>query len=185
MAFKHGAYYSEQATSIISPASIDAGMPVVFGTAPVHLANEVNVNKPILCNSYEEAVTALGYSEDWEKYTLCEVMYSQFSLFGYSPIVFVNVLDPAKHKESTSDETIIVTDGKASISEPVILSTLKVKKASAGEELILDTDYTATYDDNTTATITDYLYSPTTASLSTICGKILRGMPKSDKSSSS
>lgn len=148
MAFKHGAYYSEQATSIISPVPIDAGMPVVFGTAPVHLASEINVNKPILCNSYEEAVTALGYSEDWKKYTLCEVMYSQFSLFGYSPIIFINVLDPTKHKESTSDETIVVTDGKASINEPVILSTLKVKKASAGENLVLDVDYTATYDDN-------------------------------------
>ena len=131
MAFKHGAYYSEQATSIISPVATEAGMPVVFGTAPVHLVSKINVNKPILCNSYEEAVTALGYSEDWKKYTLCEVMYSQFSLFGYSPIVFVNVLDPTKHKEAKTDESIVVTDGKASINEPVILSTLKVKKASA------------------------------------------------------
>mgnify|MGYP001205079628 CR=1 FL=1 len=99
MAYKHGVYTSEVPTSIVPAVNSTAGLPVVFGTAPIHLAsNRAEVNKPILCYTYAEAVAAMGYSEDWEKYTLCETIYSQYSLYAVSPTVFVNVLDPKKHK---------------------------------------------------------------------------------------
>ena len=76
MAYKHGVYTSEVPTSIVPAVNSTAGLPVVFGTAPIHLAsNRAEVNKPILCYTYAEAVAAMGYSEDWEKYTLCETIY--------------------------------------------------------------------------------------------------------------
>ena len=98
MAFTHGVYTNEVPTSIISPVNSSAGLPVVVGTAPVHLTDINNVNQPKLINSYAEAVNLFGYSEDWEKYTLCEFIYSQFALYGMGPCVLINVLDPSKHK---------------------------------------------------------------------------------------
>ena len=76
MAYFHGVRCSEVPTSITTPVNATAGLPVVFGTAPVHLTDEPEkyVNNPVICNSWDEAVNALGYSEDWDKYTLCEAM---------------------------------------------------------------------------------------------------------------
>ena len=51
-----------------------------------------------------------------------------------TPVVFVNVLDPAKtaHKEAVTDSEVTLTDGVGTIAEAVYLPTLVVKKTSAG-----------------------------------------------------
>lgn len=121
MAFRHGVYTGENATSMIAPVTADASLPVVFGTAPINLTEDKAVNEPILCFNYAEAVQKLGFSDDFENYTLCESMYSQFSLFGVAPVVFVNVLDPTKHKKEEEGKEIIFIDGKATIKEEGIL----------------------------------------------------------------
>ncbi len=55
MAYKHGVYVSEMPTSIIPPVNTSAGLPVVFGTAPIHLASDpADANKPVLCYTYAE-----------------------------------------------------------------------------------------------------------------------------------
>ncbi|WP_432647874.1 phage tail sheath family protein [Mitsuokella sp.] len=157
MAYFHGVKASEIATSIITPVSTTAGLPVVFGTAPVHLTSDPKayVNKPVICYSWDEAVAALGYSGDWDKYTLSEVMYSQFKLYGISPVVFVNVLDPTKHKKSQKDSTgRAVNDHQIIVDDDVLLSTLVVKKSSASEAAVLGTDYTAAYNDDGKLVIT-------------------------------
>ena len=137
MAYRHGVYCSEVPTSIIPPVNTEAGLPVIFGTAPVHLASDrADANKPVLCYSYAEAVEAMGYSGDWDKYTLCEAIYSQFALYNRAPIVLVNVLDPATHKTAVSASEVAVTSKVATVSEPVLLDTLKVKKAAAGQALV-------------------------------------------------
>ena len=70
MAYKHGVYTSEQATSLVPMTQTDSGLIVAVGTAPVHLATApVESNTPVLCYTYSEAVAALGYSDDFEKYT--------------------------------------------------------------------------------------------------------------------
>ena len=150
MAFFHGVRVKEVPTSILTPASTTAGLPVVFGTAPVHLTNDPakNVNRPVICYSWDEAVAALGYSDDWDAYTLSEVMYSQFKLYGVQPIIFVNVLDPKKHKAEVRDTTgHTVTEGRVILSDAVLLDTLRVKNAEAAEPAAHLTDYTAAYDD--------------------------------------
>ena len=82
MAYRHGVYTSELPTSIVPAVNTTAGLPVIFGTAPLHLAESpADANRPMLCYSYDEAVKAFGYSKDWEKYTLCEAVYSQFALY--------------------------------------------------------------------------------------------------------
>lgn len=156
MAYYHGVKASEVATSVITPVSTTAGLPVVFGTAPVHLtsAPTAYVNKPVICYSYSEAVAALGYSTDWKKYTLCEAIYSQFQLYAVSPIVFVNVLDPAKHKQSIADSEVTVASKTATIDAAVLLDTLKVASTAGGEAANLGTDYTAAYNDDGQVVIT-------------------------------
>lgn len=149
MAYKHGVYTSEAPTSIIPAVNSMAGLPVIFGTAPLHLATDrVPANRPILCYSYAEAVASMGFSKDWKKYTLCEAIYSQFALYNIAPVVLVNVLDPAKHKQNVADSELTLTDKKCEIAEPVLLETLKVKKASAGQALTEGVDYEAAYNDD-------------------------------------
>ena len=38
MAYKHGVYVNEIATSLVPPVNVEGCLPVFFGTAPVHLA---------------------------------------------------------------------------------------------------------------------------------------------------
>jgi len=150
MAYFHGARASEVDTSLLATVSTTAGLPVVFGTAPVHLTSDPTkyVNKPIICYSWNEAVSALGYSGDWDKYTLCEAMFSEFKLYGVKPIVFVNVLDPAKHKTVVTAEEKAVSSKTVTLLEAVLLSTLAVKATAEGTPAVLNTDYTAAYDDD-------------------------------------
>ncbi len=148
MAYYHGPKASEIDTAIVTPAQSTAGLPVVFGTAPVHLTSNPYecVNKPIICYSYAEAVEQLGYSPDWRNFTLCEVLYSQFMLYAVAPIVFINVLDPKKHKKSATT-TVTLTNGKGTVVANVLLDTLKVKDGNTssitGE---VNVDYTAAFD---------------------------------------
>lgn len=102
--YQHGISIQEQATSLVPTIEVSAGLPVVIGTAPLHLVNapvtELPINKATLIYNYNEAVANFGYDEDWENYTLCEYMDLAFSKNSISPVVFVNVLDITKHKQS-------------------------------------------------------------------------------------
>lgn len=120
------------------------------GKAPVHLSTTGNpVNEPIIAYSFEEAKAKLGYSTDFESYTLCEVMYSHFILYNSpSPVIFVNVLDPAVHKKTTSPGTVNVTGGTVLIEKQgVILDTLVVKNAAGATTYVRGLDYIAGYDE--------------------------------------
>lgn len=149
MAFKHGVYGGEVPTSVLSPVEASAGLPVVFGTAPIHLADTLDhVNKPVLAFNYSEAVKALGYSSDWKNYTLCEFIYSHYQLFNMSPVVFVNVLDPQRHKASVADEALALMSKVATLNkEGVLLASLVVKATVGGEPLVNGVDYTAAFND--------------------------------------
>ena len=87
-----GVHVYEQATSLSTPVVADAGIPYVVGRRPI--ACRIQPGKaytPVLCTSWTEAVEKLGFSYDWETYTLCEFMYSHFQLFGCQPVLFCNV----------------------------------------------------------------------------------------------
>lgn len=153
--YDHGVKTSEIATSLIPTVKVSAGLPVVFGTAPLHLAiDPAGANMPVLCYTYAEAVQQLGYSDDWEKYTLCEMMDAAFAKFGIAPVVFVNVLDPTVHKEAVAEKEYELQDGTVVFADTALLSTLVVKTASDGEPLIKNTDYIAAYSDDEQIVIT-------------------------------
>ncbi|NLT94866.1 MAG: phage tail sheath family protein [Clostridia bacterium] len=157
MAYKHGVYVSEVPTSVVPPVHVSAGLPVVFGTAPINLAtNPAPVNKPVLCYSFKEAVEQLGYNSDWKNYTLCEFMKSHFVLYAVGPVVFVNVLDPEKHKASVSQEEITLDNQDKAIlaKQGVILSTIKVESSDGSTTYNLDTDYATAFDDDGNVVVT-------------------------------
>lgn len=149
--YRHGVYVREEATSMIAPVLGTAGLQVVVGTAPVNMLENpaAAVNTPILAYSYKEAVSNLGYSDDFAKYTLCESISASFTVVNTAPLVFINVLDPAKHSADMADITVQVNDGIAVVGETgVLLDKLSV---SAGETaLVRDTDYTAAFNNDGT-----------------------------------
>ena len=145
--YKHGISTQEIPTSIVPSVTTSSGLPVVFGTAPVNMVENVPVNKPILCFRYAEAVKQLGYSGNFEDYTLCEFMSSHFSLFNQAPIVFINVLDPKKHKKDGEPKTLTVKKGEATLKVPGVLLSTLVVKIVAGEETSTVKDYETEFDD--------------------------------------
>lgn len=62
MPYVHGVTTSEKATALLPPVMSDAGIPFVVGMAPVNMTDPTNVNKPVLCSSYAEAVAKFGYA---------------------------------------------------------------------------------------------------------------------------
>lgn len=148
MAYEHGIRVKENPTSVPTPVVNETGVPVIFGTAPVNLAADpVNAaNKLFLCNTFAEAQEALGYSEDYESYTLCQAMDAFFKAFAVGPVVLCNVLDinNASHKQAITQTSATVTDGQVTLTEDgIILSTLALK--SGEDDLTIGEDYTVAF----------------------------------------
>jgi len=157
LSYKHGVYISEVDTSVSAPVEVAAGLPVFVGRAPINLADDPTayVNKPFYAETYSEAVAALGYSDDFENYELCEAIYVMFKLYGVGPVVFINVMDPTEHIASVSGNTVTLVDAEATIDQTgILLSSLVVKLTSDGDALTADTDYTAAFDDDGKVLIT-------------------------------
>lgn len=148
MEFYHGVRTGEISTSVSTPVIAASGIPFVVGTSPVQSVEDGKINVPVLALTYEEAVSQLGYSDDWAKYSLCEVMYSHFKLYNMGPVVFLNVLDPAvaTMKEAVTAADIDVVSKQIKLSIDAIASTVVVKaQGGAGDPLVLDTDYSLFY----------------------------------------
>ncbi len=138
MAFYHGITTRQVDTSISTPVVANSGVIFAVGTAPIHTVEGVT-NEVILCNTYKEAISKLGYSDDWKNYTLCEVIYSHFNLYGVSPIILVNVLDSNKHKEEIAVKEFNIVEGR------VLLPLEALKESVVVSDFTNETDYTLFY----------------------------------------
>lgn len=166
--YTHGSFGVLQATQdLISPASV-ATLPVYIGRAPVHQLSDYSgaVNKPILVQSYQDAVAKLGYNDsNWTDYDLCEAVYAHFknAIQPIGPIVLINVLDPATMKSAGTPASVTFTNGQGYINDDkVILKSVGITGKTLG------TDFTASYTaDGSKVLITDLknaLVSPVTVS---------------------
>ncbi|QWU15678.1 hypothetical protein SAMN04487895_12723 [Paenibacillus sophorae] len=180
MAFKHGVLIVEQATSVLAPTEATSGIPFVVGTAPINLASAaVAVNTPVLAYTYAEAVAALGYSDYWSKYTLCEAIYSHFVLYGMSPMILVNVLDPATHKTTVAPAALAVSNRVATLAVGgVLLPSLIVKSSDGATTYVSGTDYTAAFDDDGHVVIT----TKSTGAIPAVAASLQVGYDKLDPS---
>ena len=88
----------------------------------------------------------IGYSKDWESFTLSEAVKLHFDndIGNVGPVLFINVLNPELHKKETetSHEATFVNGQAIIISDKIILDTLKLDGKTA------DVDYTVRYDYN-------------------------------------
>lgn len=144
----HGVLVYEQATSVSTPVVAKASIPFVVGSAPVQSATSpANVGVPVLATNFEEAKEKLGYSADWEKYSLCEFMYSHFNLYGRQPVIFVNLLAPGTMKEAVAAADKDVANHKVTLPIEAINDVSLVVKAAGGtgSPLVKGTDYEAYY----------------------------------------
>lgn len=147
MTYKHRIETQEIDTQITIPVQGTAGLQVVVGAAPVNMAEnpETVTNVPIIAYSFAEAQRKLGYCNDFENYSLCQSMDVSFRIFAVAPVVFINVLDPEKHKKNYTKESILIASRKATITDTgILLKTLKIE-TKEGETLAVDTDYVAAF----------------------------------------
>lgn len=147
---QHGIVINENEDNIAVGTQSEGGIPVVFGTAPVHLVEDPKsaVNRVILCKNIQEAKRKLGYSEDFASFTLCQSMKMSFLEYKLGPVAFVNVLDPEKHCKDFSEQNLTVERNQASLYlKGVLLESLKVM--DSGNELVKGTDYIVSRKDET------------------------------------
>lgn len=173
--YKHGVYVSEVETSLVAPIKSTAGLQVIVGTAPVNLLGDPGaaVNKPVLVNSYKEAVEAFGWSEDFEKYTLCEAIAANFQVVGVAPLVLINVLDPSRHYDSFAETEVQVNKGVALLGKKDVLKSELVVKA-AEVTLEAEEDYTTSFNaDGTLNIILAAGGAGASATTLTVSGKVI------------
>nr|WP_300885793.1 phage tail sheath family protein [uncultured Schaedlerella sp.] len=143
---KHGVFIMEEATALTVPISGASAVQVVIGTAPVNMADNPSemVNVPVFAEKPVDAMAALGFCKDF-RFTLCQTMYATSNIYQVSPVVYINVLDPAKHKKDLEETKADVSTLRAVVEVPGILREGLVVKAEE-EALVLNTDYTVEYE---------------------------------------
>ncbi len=142
--FFHGARATILTNDTFSMTQAASGVVFAVGTAPV---NQVGAYKDIvMASSYDEAKEQLGYSDDWEKFTLCEVMYTHFKKYGVGPVFLVNVADPSSSKTTVEAKNVAVVDTVAEIEETAIADSIVVADAE-GNAMTAGTDYEVYYED--------------------------------------
>lgn len=148
---KHGVYVTKTAPSATAPEASGSGIPFYIGAAPVQGATSpAPAGVPVLCENFEEAKEKFGYSDNWESYPLCEAMDVHFRLYGVSPAIFCNLLDPTTMKEAVEAADIAVTDGQVRLpAEAILAASLVVKpQGGSGEPYAEGVDYSAFYDES-------------------------------------
>lgn len=146
---RRGVFIREEATALTVPITGYSAVQVVVGTAPIHMLDDPAsaVNVPILATKATEAMEKLGYCTEFSKYTLCQTMYVTSNIYQVSPVIYINVLDPKKHKKELGATEVSVDALRAVIETVGILR--EGLTITAGEaELTLLEDYTVDYDVN-------------------------------------
>lgn len=137
----HGVQTGKLTTSISTPNVASSGVIFAVGTAPVQMVEGGKINEVVMANNYAEAVQKLGYSDDWKKYSLCEVIYTAFQLYTTSPIFLVNVLDPKKQKAQKTLKAEVI-ENQVKLPIEAIAGSVEVNGLEAGK------DFEAFYDDD-------------------------------------
>lgn len=150
MSYKHGIFANEKGTVFPQTNSTRYGVQVVFGTAPVHLSRSPYdvTNVPIMASNIEEVTDILGFSEDWEAYTLCQSMYASHSVFKINPVIYINVLDPKVHKKENVAKEYPVVRKQVKVEVAGILrDTVSVSPSGENQEAYADgKDYILSHD---------------------------------------
>lgn len=150
MAFTHGTYASEKESAIKGLVTVQNPV-VIVGTAPINMGDIKSVNKVELIQNAKDAVAKFGTSNYIEGFNITEAIYVALNVFGVTPIVCINVLDPAKHKTEETFDSVAVIDKKVTFDHVgILLDTLQVKN---GETSAPIEDFVAHFEENGKLTI--------------------------------
>ena len=167
MAFKHGIYWNLLPTAISATITADSAFTVAFGTAPIFkgIDGEGNVNRIVYAATYAEAVNQLGYSDDWQSWTLCEVIKNHFANYGVGGIAFVNVFDPDDPdlRELQTETAMPVVNKRVVLGKNAMPMTVEAE-TTASVPLVRETDFLLSWDreDNLFITLLGLAASETT-----------------------
>ena len=104
--------YGQIADSVVQATADISTAALYVGTAPVNLvrgyANAGIINNPVKLNNNVHAQNTIGYAEDWDKYSLSEVVAAHFANAkgNVGPVYVINVLNPDIHRKA---ETTSIT----------------------------------------------------------------------------
>jgi len=148
MAYKHGTYGELTASKVKSAATTDT-VVVYVGAAPINLvrgyADAALVNAPIKISNMVDAQTKVGYSDDWDGFSLCEAFAEHFdnTVGNVGPIYIINVLDPDTHRKA--EETTISVAFSAGrgefASSKIILDTIAIADKVEGVDFEVSYNY--------------------------------------------
>ena len=147
--YVHGAY-GNLGESVVSNASTASTAPLIVGTAPVNLIRNYEkadiINNPVRLSNIG-AKEIIGYSKDWNNFTLSEVLDAFFNneKGNVGPIYVINVLNPDIHRKSEqTTKSLTFTNGTALIeSDTIILDTFAL------DDKVEGVDYNLSYNMNT------------------------------------
>lgn len=150
MPFTHGTYAREKESSIKGVITVQNPV-VVVGTAPINMGDIASVNKVELIQNTKDAVEKFGTTNYIEGFSITEAIYVALNVFGVTPIVCINVLDPAKHKTEKTYTSIAVVNKKVTFEQKgILVDTLVVKK---GETSTPINEYKVKFEDDGRLTI--------------------------------
>ena len=148
MAYKHGAY-GEITTSKVTAAKQGDVVAAYIGTAPINLirgyADKDLINMPVKVANMSDAQNKLGYSDDWQTFTVCEAFAEHFdnTVGNVGPIYVINVLDPDAHKaaEATTKELTVRNRRAEFESSDIILDTFAIADKVEGVDYALEYNF--------------------------------------------
>lgn len=144
--YLHGSY-GVMGETIARRADVVAGLPVYVGVAPVHLLPKADwqVDRPIRCANWRDGVAKCGYSEDWEKFSLCEALDAHFNnaIQNIGPVCLINVLDPETMRASAQTQAQLpFAGGRGEIRDDLcIVDSIEIASKQVG------VDYTAAWNE--------------------------------------
>ncbi|MCM1307579.1 MAG: phage tail sheath family protein [Butyrivibrio sp.] len=156
--YKHGITTVRKPTAVTTPVTSAANVTCVIGTAPINMAADPYkaANVPVVAYSRADVEAKMGWSEDFDKYTIMQSAYAAFNVFAVAPLVMINVLDPNKeeHITAVTGAECPVANKKAYIdAEGVLLDTVAISGSDSEEALELNTDYVTSFAEDGTVII--------------------------------
>jgi phage tail sheath protein FI len=146
MTFLHGVYSREKPTAVIGVTPTETALPFVVGTAPVHtVAGDASVNTLVKLTSWQDVVDTFGYVHDFGRYTLIEFLYAWFRIFGFSPVLCVNVFDPSAVAGVATSTAVALVNGSGKLDVAGALVQEVNADAEGLTHYVEGTDYSLVY----------------------------------------
>ena len=123
--YKHGMASRRLATKGMELKFCKGSAQVVIGVAPVNTLKDPSsaVEKPILIEMAQDVKKLIGFTSDNTQYNIMHSMYACFDVFGVSPVIVINVLNPNKpsHKEVVAGAKYPITKMMCTVEQEGIL----------------------------------------------------------------